>query len=259
MLKYPEKDGITDDVVLPLPEYGRLLDALAQRPDEEGISIPVDCRISSQGQSLQANGSQTIITSLATNNLRRAEIVFQPTAGLATANYPSVSCFVNPANVDVQWRAGSMYFPAQPANSLARQWANTSSAYGQVVDSVKSGLMNYKMFSQYTSVAGNAFAVIPNAGGLVSDKAIPSVSSTASERNAYADAYVLAYCFDNLKGSEHLDYDGISVVGMSGSQLITQVQPLGAVGVDENITPTIILTRTRYVQLKNGALRIAGV
>ena len=136
---------------------------------------------------------------------------------------------------------------------------NTSSAFGEVADAIKCGLANYKMFSQYTRANGTAYGVVPASGGLVQDPAVESADGTASVRNPYADAYILSYCFDNLKGSERLDYDGISIVGMSGSQLISEVQPLGPASGFESLTPTVVLTRTRYLQLKDGALRIIGV
>jgi hypothetical protein len=52
----------------------------------------------------------------------------------------------------------------------------------------------------------------------------------------------------------------LETLGMrTGSQLVTllRIAPSGTMG--SGITPTIHLERTRYIVLKNGALRVEGV
>ena len=66
--------------------------------------------------------------------------------------------------------------------------------------------------------------------------------------------------FDNYKGGEPLDADGISVLGQAGSQLVSLIRIApNATYFASGVTPNIHLVRTRYLVLKNGALRIEGV
>jgi hypothetical protein len=69
---------------------------------------------------------------------------------------------------------------------------------------------------------------------------------------------VLAYSFDCLKGGEELMADGISVLGQAGSQIQTNVTLNGTL-ITNGVLATIHLTRTRYLVLKNGSLRVEGV
>jgi hypothetical protein len=231
-------------------------------PNEAGLVIPVETKLVSQGQAITSAGENAVIVSRATNNLRRVDVVLQPTAGLVTNAYPSVSCFTNPYLKYIQWRCGSLYFPSQPANSIGRQVNSTYAAFGEPASVDKTGIFNSKMFTQYTSAAGTAYAVIPTAGGTLDGKLVQSAANSNRTRLAFADAAVFSYCFDNYKGGEQLDMDGISVIGQAGSQLVNIINIDNTIAdgsaVDASITPTIALTATKYIHLKDGGLRIVG-
>jgi len=246
------------DVIVPHPAYASLLDKVVQLEGEPGLVIPVETRLVSQGQSIPAgNAESSVIVSRATNNLRRVVVVSQPTAALASLSYPSVSCFGDFGFQQVQWRCGSLYFPSQPLNSHARAAMATYAAYGEPAQVGKNGIFNLKTYSQTTNSAGNAVsATLPTLPqGTLNGTLTASAAGTASARDLYADCKVLAYCFDSYKGtSDPLDYDGISVLGQAGSQLVSVLRVAPA----EPITPTVILDATKYIHLKNGTLDIKG-
>jgi hypothetical protein len=250
------------DVVVPHPAYASLLDRICQMPNEAGLVIPVETKLVSQGQAITSAGENAVIVSRATNNLRRVDVILQPTAGLATNAFPSVSCFGNPYVKYIQWRCGSLYFPSQPANSVGRQVNSTYAAFGEPASVDKTGIFNSKMFTQYTNAAGTAYAVIPTAGGTLDGKLVQSAANSNRTRLAFADAAIFSYCFDNYKGGEQLDMDGISVIGQAGSQLVNIISLDNTIAdgstVDTSITPTIALTATKYIHLKDGGLRIVG-
>jgi hypothetical protein len=198
------------DIVVPHPAYASLLDRICQMPNEAGLVIPVETKLVSQGQSISAGAAESsVIVSRATNNLRRVDLVMQPTAALVNTAYPSVSCFGNPYVKYVQWRCGSLYFPSQPANSIGRQVNSTYAAFGEPASVDKTGIFNSKMFSQYTQNDASVFAVLPGAGGTLDGTLTAGATpGTAAYRLPFADAAVFSYCFDNYKGGEQLDMDG---------------------------------------------------
>lgn len=246
------------DVVVPHPAYASLLDRICQMPNEAGLVIPVETKLVSQGQSITSTGENAVIVSRATNNLRRVDVVLQPTSGLVTNAYPSVSCFGNPYVKYIQWRCGSLYFPSQPANSIGRQVNSTYAAFGEPASVDKSGIFNSKMFTQYTNGGGFVHAVIPGVGGTLDSALVVSAANTNAYRADYADAAVFSYCFDNYKGGEQLDMDGISVVGQAGSQLVNIISCEAGTAASPSVTPTIALTATKFIHLKDGGLRIVG-
>jgi hypothetical protein len=246
------------DVVVPHPMYASLLDRVVQQEGEPGLVIPVDTRLVSQGQSIPAgNAESSVIVSRATNNLRKVSFVAQPTSALSSLSYPSVSCYGDFGFQTIQYRCGSLYFPSQPINSHARAAMTTYAAYGQPAQVGKNGIFNLKNFTQTTNAAGNAVsATLPSLpAGTLNGVKTASAAGAASARDLYADKKIHAYCFDSYKGtSDPLEFDGISVLGQAGSQLVIQTR----LNPDEAITPTVILDATKYIQLKNGTLDIKG-
>ncbi len=94
------------DVVQPHYLYSELLNKVTQSDGESGVVIPYESAIVSQGQAI--TGAASVIVSRATNNLRRVVYGQQLTAGISSANYPSVSCFVNANLSSWQVRCGSL-------------------------------------------------------------------------------------------------------------------------------------------------------
>jgi hypothetical protein len=250
--------ALTLDVVIPHPQYAMLLDRVVQEQGEAGLVIPVDTRLVSQGQSIPTgNAESSVVVSRATNNLRRVVVLNQPTAGLQSASFPSVSCFGDHGFQSIQYRCGSLYFPSQPINSHARAAMATYSAYGQPAQVGKNGIFNFRNFTQTTASGGaTVAATLPTLpAGTLNGTQEASVAGTDTARDIYADKKIHAYCFDSYKGtSDPLDFDGLSVLGNAGSQLVVQIR----INPAEAVTPTIVLDATKYIQLKNGTLDIKG-
>jgi hypothetical protein len=182
------------DVVQPHYALQELMTKVATSEGENGIVIPYESAIVSQGQSITA-GTSSVIVSRATNNLRRLLYAHQLTDGLSTANFPSVSCFGYNAASNWQVRVGSYYFPSQPATTAARMFGLLQGTYGEAVND-KPGVINRNLYEQTTAL---------NATG-------------GNTRNAFSDAFIVGYNFDSYKntsGTNVLDADGVSVLGQA--------------------------------------------
>ena len=224
------------DVVQPHFMLQELMNKVANSEGENGIVIPFEAPIVSQGQTLTSGSNLSVIVSRATNNLRRLLYAHQLTAGTGSINFPGVSTFGYNACTSWQVRIGSLYFPSQPATTAARMFGLLQTAYGEAVNE-KPGLANRNIYEETTSATGVATKVTSN-------------------RNAYADMFIVGYNFDSYKNTsatQVLDADGVSVLGQAGSQVVVQVSQTGSV------TPVIALVATRYLSLMNGSLKIVGV
>lgn len=224
------------DVVTPHYMLAEMMNKVANSEGENGIVIPYSSSIVSQGQAITSSGQQSIIVSRATNNLRKILYAHQLTAGLSSKNFPSVSCFAFNNTSSWQVRVGSYYAPSQPATSAPRMFALLQSAYGEPLNE-KNGIINRNLYTTTTALTG-----------LVSE---------GFQKNARNDCFIVGYGFDNFKntgGTNTLDSDGFSVLGMAGSQVVVQV----TVG-SQAVTPVVSLDATRYLVIQNGGLRIIGV
>jgi hypothetical protein len=220
------------DVVQPHYALMELMTKVATSDGEAGIVIPYESAIVSQGVAL-SSGNSSIVVSRATNNLRRLLYAHQLTAGLSSANFPSVSCFGFNAASNFQVRIGSYYFPSQPATTDARMFGLLQQVYGEAVND-KPGVINRVIYTKTTAADGTG----------------------APTTKAFADAFITGYNFDSYKntsGTNILDADGVSVLGQAGSQVVVQITQTGSV------TPVIALIATRYLSLQNGTLKIVGV
>ena len=220
------------DVVQPHYALNEIMMKQANSEGENGIVIPYESAIVSQGQSI-TSGTSSVVVSRATNNLRRLLYAHQLTTGLSTRAFPSVSCFGFNATSSWQVRCGSLYMPSQPATTIARMYGLLASAYGAAVNE-KPGIMNIKTYGATTALDGSGPAV----------------------KISYSDNFIVGYCFDaykNTGGLNYLDADGLSVLGQAGSQVVIQVAQTGSV------TPVVSLHATRYLSLMNGTLKIVGV
>ncbi len=232
------------DMVQPHFLYSEMLNRVTQLEGEQGVVVPYNAVISAQGQSVNSSGQANIVTSLATNNLRKVLITMSPTDQLSNPNYPGVSAFGNHALTGLQFRCGSLYFPSQEAVNTGSIWWMTSSAFnGGEPLHVRNGIIDYQTFLKTTGPGPVAF----NVTGI-------------TQKQYWADSCVIGYGFDNYKGGDPLDADGISVLGQAGSQLVSLIRIApNATYFPQGVTPTIHLERTRYLVLKNGALRVEGV
>ncbi len=232
------------DMVQPHFLYAEMMNRVTQLEGEQGVVMPFNAVISAQGQNVTGSGQASIVTSLATNNLRKVVVTMSPTDYLASHNYPSISAFGNHSLSGLQFRCGSLYFPSQEAVNTGSIWWMTSSAFngGEPLHN-RNGIVDYNTFGKTTGPAPVAFNVTGN-----------------GPKQYWADNCVIGYGFDNYKGGEPLDADGISVLGQAGSQLVTLLRIAPNLTYFPNgVTPNIHLERTRYLVIKNGALRIEGV
>jgi hypothetical protein len=221
------------DVVQPHFALQELMTKVATSEGENGIVIPYESAIVSQPQAT-TGGTNSVILSRATNNLRRLLYAHQLTAGINTEDYPSVSCFPYAAANNFQVRVGSYYFPSQPASSVARMFGLLQQTYGEAVNE-KPGIINRVLYTMTSSATG---------------------TGDLTQRNAYSDCFIVGYNFDaykNTGGTNILDADGVSVLGQAGSQVVCQITTTG------NLTPIVALIATRYLSLVNGTLKIIGV
>lgn len=238
------------DMIQPHYLYSEMLNRVTQLEGEQGLVVPFNAVISAQGQSITSSGQANIVTSLATNNLRKVMVTMSPIAE-ATINYPTISAFGNHSLTGLQFRVGSLYFPSQEAvNTGSIFWMSQSAFNGGEPVHMRNGIMDINTFSKTTGPAPVGFNVTSAYG----------TGNTNGQKQYFADSCVLAYGFDNYKGGEPLDADGISVLGQAGSQLVSllRVAP-NATYFTSGILPTIHLERTRYIVIKNGALRVEGV
>lgn len=228
------------DLVQPHYLLQELMTKQANNDGENGIVIPYESAIVSQGQSI-TSGTNSVIISRATNNLRRLLYAQQLTAGTSSQAFPSVSCFGYNATTSWQVRCGSLYFPSQPATTLARCAGLLQSTYGEAVNE-KPGIYNIMTYGMTTAANGQPTASFG--------------AANAYPKFAWTDNFIVGYNFDSYKntgGTNVLDADGLSVLGQAGSQVVVQITQTGSV------TPVIALMATRYLSLMNGQLKIIGV
>ena len=194
------------DFIQPHYLYQEMLNRVTQLEGEQGMVIAYDATISTQGQALTTSGNQSIVTSLATNNLRKIIVTFSPASYLTNINYPAASCFPNMNVSDVQWRIGSLYFPSQPANSIGRMWQGTASAFnGGNPLHHNNGCTDYNLWVKTTSPVTATYGT--------------SLGNRGNGIQYFCDSCVIAYSFDCLKGGEELMADGISVLGQAKRSL----------------------------------------
>lgn len=230
------------DIVVPHPAYMELLHKVANDGAEAGLMMPFESTITASSGVISASATlaeSSIIVSRATQNLLRAYLVQQPQALLTSVNFPSYSCFSHANTFSIQYRVGSQYYPAIPAEGDASMWAMTMSAYGSAGRNASSSVINRVLWSQFTSTA---WTTNPGAGeGFV--------------KFVNADSFIPCFGFQTVKGeAEPLDVDGIALSGASGSQLVVVVRSAPSVA----ITPMVGLVALRFINAHAGAVRVIG-
>jgi len=235
------------DIVVPHPAYAELLHKMANDPSEPGLTMPFESTIMASSGTIGTSATlaeSSVIVSRATQNLLRSFVILQPSTLASSPNYPIQSCFSHCGTYKIQWRIGSAYYPAIPAEGDASMWAMTMSAYGSAELNTGTTVVNRNLWSNYT------YAVAPTMG------AFEPVG--ASIRNAFADSFVPSFGFQIVKGrSEPLDVDGISLSGASGSQAVVVIT-LAPNTNGASITPTVALVALRFISAQGGAVRVIG-
>lgn len=245
------------DAILPSPMYLQLLEKIATDPQETGLRYVVNSTMSaSQNTPAQPTGSQQIVVSKATSNLRSMMLVQQSTNGLKFANYPKQSTFPNCGLQSVQIRVGSTYFPLYKSEG-ARLVADTQRVYGGFESVVHPGVVDVVNYFATTTVDGTTGATnMKNVNG--GEDAVFDTASTG----VYCDAFVYGYNFDKIANGKmgEMDLDGISSLSTSAGQLVAQLDypSTSLMTTNEAIQITAFVKFSRILEVRAGATRVIG-
>jgi hypothetical protein len=197
---------------------------------------------------------------------------------LANPRWLAQSTFCNPGSIDVQYRIGSLYYPAFTAIGEHRQFMDLQNSFGSPESTDKSGIIdttNYytntpDTFANATNVALSVVGtgVTPNACPQPSQNNLGALVFSSQLRSAWCDAWTYGYCFDRLKhASFHgVELDGINTLTSSGSQMVVQINcnptnPTGGTSgnvANPDITISAIVRFTRVLHLGGGATSVIG-
>lgn len=243
--------NIEYEVLVLDPRYQEVLRKTMSDPSD-GIMLAYESSILASagaisgtvGASLTEN---TLVVSRATTNLVRSSVAFVNAAAISSVNYPGQSCFSHAGVYSCIWRAGSRQWPNFPATGDASLFNLALGAYGSCT--LESGsITNRALWASSTdpSAAGTA---------AVLESALGSTSGTSTTKFAYADRFVLANSFRNLRAiDEIVDYDGINLSAASGAQLqiVLQMAP------QANYIPFVSLVAIRTIKASGGSVVIVG-
>ncbi len=222
------------------PSYLSLMDQMMERPDESGVRLCYDANLVSAQNLAATDGPQSVIFSKASQNMRAITVALQPQTGLSLASYPKQSTYPACNFVDIQYRIGSLYFPAFTSIGFHRAFADVQNAHGSPASLDKSGVADIINYRNTT---------------------LPGTSWTAAAPLAYCDLFQHAYCFDRLKHASlsGVDLDGINTLSSSGSQVVVQINTrVGSIAGFGAPVMTSVLRFTRCLEIRGGATRVVG-
>jgi hypothetical protein len=145
--------------------------------------------------------------------------------------------------VDIQYRIGSLYFPAFTSIGYARAFCDTQNARGSPASLDKSGLIDIINY-QLSTLPGTTWTPTVGAG-----------------TKSYADMWQHAYCFDRLKHASlsGVDLDGINTLTSSGSQVVCQINTdVASISGFGAPVMTAVMRFTRVLEIRGGATRVIG-
>lgn len=228
------------DICVPHPAYAQLLAKVATDPSEQGLALCYESAIVASSGTIPTSSTlsdTSIIVSRATNNLVRSILMQQPTAGLQATAFASQSCFGHHGANKIQWRIGSTYYPAIPAEGDASMFAMTQLAYGAADLNENTGFINRTLWLNSTAGDGT------------------NTNSEGATKFNNADKFLPAYGFQMVKGhSEPIDMDGVSLSGASGSQAVVIITSAPNVA----LTPYVALIAQRVIHAHGGQVRVQG-
>ena len=243
------------------PTYLSLMDDLIESPGGSGVNWAFDAHLVTSQSIGSGAGQKSVVVSKASQNMRSLQCIVQPTASLASGAYFPQSTFNNPGLIDIQYRIGSLYYPAFTAVGEARAFMDLQNAFGSPESVDKCGLvdsLNYYLCTLPTAtVAPVADTVLINKTGTLS--VIGTAGNNATQpllRDAWSDMWMYAYCFDRLKHAKFhgVELDGINTLTSSGSQMVVQINCAPVV----DSTLTSIVRFTRVLHLGGGATSVIG-
>lgn len=225
------------------PSYLSLMDTMMERPDESGVRYPFDSHLVSSQNIARMNGPQSVIFSKASQNLRQITVALQPQAALSLNTYPKQSTYPACGFVDIQYRVGSLYFPAFTSIGYARAYADLKNAHGAPALLENSGLVDILNYTKSTLI---------------------NVDWNAAGVTDYSDMWMHSYTFDRLKHAQlsGVDLDGINTLTSSGSQVVCQINAnianIGTADTFGSPVMTAVLRFTRVLEIRGGSTRVIG-
>lgn len=239
------------------PTYLSMMDDLIESPGGVGVQWAFDAHMVAT-QNLAGSGGnagqQSVVVSKASQNMRSLQVIVQPSAGLSSTSFFGQSCFNNPGFKDIQYRIGSLYFPAFTAIGEHRAYFDLQNAFGSPESVDRSGLVDNLNYYLATDVATPNAVVLNDSGD---DWTAGSVNNNALTASC-SGMWMYAYCFDRLKHAKihGVDLDGINTLTSAGSQMVVQLNcnPVGGLAQ----TMSSIVRFTRVLVLRNGATQVVG-
>jgi hypothetical protein len=258
------------------PTYLSLMDDLIEEPSGTGVNWAFDAHlVSSQSIGAASSGQKSVIVSKASQNMRSLQVISQPSSALASPQYLSQSTFCNPGSIDIQYRIGSLYYPAFTAIGEHRQYMDRQNSFGSPESTDKSGVIdtvNYYTATPdtFANSTGGSLAAVGTA--VAAPRPIPNQNNlgtlvvSAQPRSAWCDIWTYGYCFDRLKhASFHgVELDGINTLTSAGSQMVVQINcnPTNPAGGNNTTNPdttiSAIVRFTRVLHLGGGATSVIG-
>lgn len=261
------------------PTYLSLMDDLIEEPSGTGVNWAFDAHlVTSQSIGAASSGQKSVIVSKASQNMRSLQVIAQPSTALANPKWLAQSTFCNPGSIDIQYRIGSLYYPAFTAIGEHRQYMDLQNSFGSPESTDKSGIIDTTNYytntpDTFALATGGGLAVVgtgvtPNACPQPSQNNLGVLVFSPQLRSAWCDAWTYGYCFDRLKhASFHgVELDGINTLTSSGSQMVVQLNcnptnPIGGTSgntANPDITVSAIVRFTRVLHLGGGATSIIG-
>jgi hypothetical protein len=239
------------------PTYLSMMDDLIESPGGVGVQWAFDAHMTATQNLAGSGGSagqQSVVVSKASQNMRSLQVIVQPSAGLSSTNFFGQSCFNNPGFKDIQYRIGSLYFPAFTAVGEHRAYFDLQNAFGSPESVERSGLVDN--FNYYLAVdEASPLSISSNNSGNGWTVANPGNNLFSASCSAM---WMYAYCFDRLKHAKihGVDLDGINTLTSAGSQMVVQLNcnPVGGLAQ----TMTSLVRFTRVLVLRNGATQVVG-
>jgi hypothetical protein len=232
------------------PTYLSMMDDIIEAPGGNGVQWAFDAHMTATQALGSGAGQQSIIVSKASQNMRSLQVIVQPQSALSSGTWLPQSTFSNPGLVDIQYRIGSLYYPAFTAVGENRCFFDLQNAFGSPESVDKCGLIDTINYYQHTSAAG---VVSANNSGT-------SVANSTGRNNynnyAWCDLWTYAYCFDRLKHAKFhgIDLDGVNTLTSAGSQMVVQLNA----NLPEASQMTAFVRFTRVLKLAGGSTQVVG-
>lgn len=244
--------SIEYDVVYPHPEYVAKVRSIINSTND-ALVIPFESTIVSTGATIAASTAlieNTLVASRGSANLTRVLVGFMNSAGQASVNWPSQSCWSHAGLWSILFRIGSSIFPTTgPAQGDASIFNMSLAAYGEPTNE-NGSVTNRALWCQSSD---STTAGTPKSWE--TSKGAYAVADTNDIKFVYGDRCVVGYSFKNAKSLDTNEaLDGFNMLTASGSQLQVVVQhaPLAA------YQPYIALVGLKMIKASGSSVLVLG-